>query len=114
MPETIEPANKQAILSGRDAVDAYREAHRLLHEQVKDRTVHEAHTPLLEQMLGSLDKEGFTSDKPELMERSSEILSKFWDASDDLNIKEIGFKDKADFDAKATETDRLALEGKWR
>ena len=110
MPEL----SKDPILPARQAVDAYREAHRLLHEQVKDRTVHDAHTPLLEQMFSSLSKGGFASDKPELTERSSEFLSKFWDASDDLNIKELGFKDKADYLVNATETDRLALEGKWR
>jgi len=102
MPETIEPANKQAILSGRDAVDAYREAHRLLHEQVKDRTVHDRHTPLLNKMVGDLKAQSFKD------------MGDFFAQSRLVNLNELGFIDQADFEAKATEADREALEQKWQ
>lgn len=101
-------------MAGRTAVDAYRTAHAQLHNKPYYRGVHDDHTPLLEQMLKGLSKQGFISDKPILIEMSSEILAKFFDASEDLSVQELGFKDKADFDAKVTEADLEALELKWR
>ena len=90
------------ILVGRTAVDAYREAHRKLHEKAYYRGVHGDHTPLLNTMLGKFKKQGFSS------------IQEFFDASELQNVKELGFKDKADFDAKATEADTLALREKWQ
>lgn len=98
MPEI----SKSKILAGRKAVDAYREAHELLHEQVKDRTVHDRHTPLLEQMLTELGMEGFVS------------LSGFFSESRLLNLNEFGFIDQADFEANATEADKIALRERWQ
>ena len=57
----IELIEKEKILAGRKAVDAYREAHRLLHSQSWHKGIPEAHTPLLEQMLKDLSKQGFYS-----------------------------------------------------
>ena len=93
--------NKQKILAGRKAVDAYREAHRQLHSKPWHRGIPEEHTPLLNTMLKAFKKQGFNT------------IQGFFDASDELNIQEFGFADREDFEAKATETDREALELKW-
>lgn len=53
-------ADKQKILAGRKAVDAYRIAHtKLYYEPHAD--IPKAHTPLLEKMLSALKKLGFNS-----------------------------------------------------
>lgn len=89
------------ILAGRASVDAYREAHRRLHEQPWHRGIPREHTPLLYDLMGSLGKQGFSS--PE----------KFFSASDESNMQELGFASKADFDARATIADRRTLEAMW-
>ena len=101
-PISADPNLVAQILTGRKAVDAYREAHRLLHEKPYYKGVHDDHMPLLETMKAALKKQGFDS------------LDAFWDASDDMNIKELGFKNRENFEAKATEVDRISLQGKWR
>lgn len=52
---------KDKILSGRKAVDAYRQAHTQLHSQPWHRGIPEEHTPLLEKMLADLKEQGFNS-----------------------------------------------------
>ena len=96
------PSDKSKIQAGRTAVEAYRESHRLLHSKPWHRGIPEEHTPLLNDLSAELKKQGLTS------------LEEFFAASEELNIKELGFKDRADFEAKATEADREALEGKWQ
>ena len=95
-------ATKAKVLKGRAAVDAYREAHRLLHSEPWHKGVPEAHTPLLLELRKKLGKLGFNT------------IQDAFDASDELNIQELGFKDKADFGAKAAEANRKALELKWQ
>ena len=95
-------SDKRKVLKGREAVDAYRTAHTNLYLDGWYKGISEAHTPLLEQLLKDLSEQGFNS------------LDEFFTASWELNIQELGFKDKADFDSKATDADRKALEGKWR
>jgi len=122
--------NKQTILIGRDAVDAYRTAHTQLYAAGWHKGIPEEHTPLLEKMLGDLKKVGFNS------------LDEFFAASEELNVQELGFKDKKDFEAGIAKLNvdaekqilidgegnpievvidtpeakvlRKALEGKWR
>ena len=100
--------NKQKILAGRKAVDAYRTAHTALHQKPWHRGIPEEHTPLLRAMVKVLEKQGFASSKTE------EVLAKFWEASDLLNIQELGFEDRQDFEERATDADREALEGMWQ
>ena len=94
--------DKQKILDGRKGVFSYRDAHTKLH---KDKPWHkgvpEEHTPLLEKMLVDLKEQGLNS------------LSEFFSASDELNIQELGFKDKADFETKGTKANRETLKGMW-
>jgi hypothetical protein len=93
--------DKAKILLGRQAVDAYREAHRLLYEKPWHRGIPEEHTPLLNTTLDALRQQGLNS------------LEEFFAASEELNIQELGFQDKADFETKASEADIEALEGMW-
>lgn len=100
--------SKDNILAGRKAVDAYRTAHTQLHSKPWHKGIPEEHTPLLKVMVKALEKQGFTSEKTE------EVLAKFWDASDLLNLQELGFKDRQDFEKRATDKDREALEETWQ
>lgn len=94
--------SKENILAGRNAVDAYRADHARLHDKPWHRGIPEEHTPLLNELLAEIKKQGLTS------------LDEFFDASEELNMQELGFKDRMDFETKATEADREALEGMWR
>jgi hypothetical protein len=93
--------SKENILAGRNAVDAYREAHRQLYSKPWHRGIPEEHTPLLNNLLADLKGRGFTS------------LDQFFDASEELNIQELGFASREDFELKASAADREALEGMW-
>ena len=93
--------NKQTIKKGRDAVDAYRQAHTALHSKPWDRGVPAKHTPHLNALLLALQAKGFTS------------LDQFFDASDELNVQELGFKDRRDSETRCKDADRQALERMW-
>ena len=96
------PIEKQKILKGRGAIDDYRIAHTALHKKEWHRGIPEEHTPLLIKALDILKEQGFYS------------LEEFFNTSEELNMQELGFKDRKDFEAKATEAGREALDGKWR
>lgn len=65
-------ADKQKVLAGRKAVDAYRIAHTKLYYKPQPANIPEAHTPLLNRMLDALRRLGFNS------------LDEFFNASDSL------------------------------
>ena len=90
------------VLEGRKAVDVYREDHYQLHSKPWHRGIPKEHTPLLNKLLAELEKQGFNS------------LQEFWEVSEELNIKELGFNSRADFVARATKSDSEALERKWQ
>jgi len=94
--------NKQKILKGRKAVDAYRTAHAKLYEKGWHRGIPEEHTPLLNIMLKVFKAQGF------------DTIQEFFDASEELNIKELGFTNREDFDKRAKDTDREALDRMWQ
>lgn len=106
--------NKQKVLKGRGAVDAYRQAHYELHQKPWHRGIPEEHTPLLETLVDALEKLGFTSSETDFEPKKTEILAKFFDASELLNFKELGYKDRDDFTANATDADREALGEMWQ
>lgn len=93
--------DKVRILAGREAVDEYRAAHTELHSMPWHRGVPEEHTPLLDNLLVKLEGQGLNS------------LDEFFTTSEELNIQELGFEDKADFDSRATEADWEALKEMW-
>jgi hypothetical protein len=93
--------SKDNILAGRNAVDAYREAHHQLHLQPWHRGIPQEHTPLLDNLLADLKGRGFT------------LLDEFFDASEELNMQELGYIDRQHFTANATDTDSQALEEMW-
>ena len=64
--------NKQKILAGRKAVDAYRTAHGKLYNKSWHKGIPEEHTPLLSIMLGAFRGLGFNS------------TQEFFDASETL------------------------------
>ncbi len=97
MPEI----SKQKIISGRKAVEAYRTAHTALHRESWRKTIPDEHTPLLNIMLKAFKGLGFNT------------IQEFFNASELLNIQELGFIDRKDFEARATESDNEALEAKW-
>lgn len=87
------------VLEGRKAVDAYREAHCQLHNKPWHRGIPEEHTPLLNKLLIELEEQGFSS------------LDEFFDASEELNVQELGFKSREEMMGKATPEQ---LEVMWR
>lgn len=105
--------DKDKILTGRKAVDAYRKAHRQLHSKPWHRGIPEEHTPLLEKLVADLEKIGITSVELDFEPKKTEILAKLWADSDKLNLQELGFASREDFDARATEINREALRLKW-
>ena len=91
--------SKGKILTGRKAVDAYREAHTALYAVNPQRkSIPEEHTPLLNKLKADFKKQGFES------------LDQFFAANDQLNLEEAGLAGKADL----TEADRKVLEEKWK
>jgi len=90
------------ILAGRTAVDAYRTAHTQMHSKPWHKGIPQEHTPLLNILLDGLKEQDFNS------------LDEFFDASEELNVKELGFTDRRDFERRATDEDREALEEMWR
>ena len=94
--------SKENITAGRNAVDAYRADHAKLYDKPWHRGIPQEHTPLLNNLLAELTGQGFES------------LGQFFEASEELNMQELGFKDRADFETKATEADREAIERMWQ
>ena len=90
------------ILEGRKAVDVYREDHYQLHSKPWHRDIPKEHTPLLSKLLTELEQQGFNS------------FQELWDASEELNIQQLGFNSRADFEARATKSDHEALERMWQ
>ena len=89
---------EEQILNGRKVVDAYRAAHSKLYEQGWHKFIPEKHTPLLNTMLVDLKKQGFNS------------LDEFFAASELLNIQELGFASKRDFETKVKEGSTTHIE----
>lgn len=81
-------ADKTKVLKGRGAVDAYRQAHTKLHSKGWHKGMSEEHTPLLDKVLVKFKEQGFNS------------LEDFFTASEELNIQELGFTSREDFDAE--------------
>ena len=100
--------------AGRKAVDAYRKAHTKLHEKGWRKGISEDHTQLLEKLVSDLEAAGVVSPETDFETKKTKVLSEFWEASDEQNVKELGFADKKDFDEKATKEDKDALRTKWR
>lgn len=108
------PMDRQKILAGRKALEAYRTAHAKLYKKPRRKTIPEEHTPLLKAMTNALEGLGFISAQADFEAKKTEVLAKFWEDSELLNIQELGFVDKEDFDKKATDTDRQALKEMWK
>lgn len=106
-------AKKRDVVAGRKIVDAYRKAHSDLSLGGWHKGIPEAHTPLLEKMVGALDKLGFSSSEIEFSARKNEVIEKFWDSSEIMNMKELGFTSRENFMANATKDDVLILDGMW-
>ena len=102
------------ISRGRKAVEAYRKAHAKLHEQGWRKGISEDHTPLLEKLVADLEAAGVVSSETDFECKKTKVLAEFWAASDEQNVKELGFVDRKDFDEKATKEDKDALRLKWR
>ena len=87
------------VLEGRKAAEAYREAHHQLYSKPWHRGIPEEHKPLLNILLGGLKEQDFNS------------LDEFFDASEELNAQELGFKSKEEMMEKATPEQ---LEVRWQ
>lgn len=68
-------ADKQKILKGREAVDAYRTAHIQLYAGGWHKGIPEAHTPLLDTLSFALKKEGFNGTLEEFFKASEELTA---------------------------------------
>ena len=88
---------KKRVLAGRKAVDQYRADHSQLRAFNLGKGIHNAHTPLLNTMLKEFKKQDFNS------------IQEFFDASEELNVQELGFSSSEDFKSKATRADIEAL-----
>lgn len=88
--------DKAKILTGRNAIDTYREAHRQLHNEPWHRGIPEEHTPLLNKLLAELKGQGFNS------------IRELFDASKDLNAIETGIMRR---EIKQNREDLLLLTG---
>lgn len=84
MPEL----DRQKVLAGRKAIEAYRTAHAALYSKPWHKGVPEEHTPLLKALINVLKGFGFTSSETDFEPRKTEILAKFFDASNKLDITE--------------------------
>jgi len=90
--------DKEKILAGRKAVEAYRTAHTKLYDKGWHKGIPEEHTPLLNIMLKAFKEQGFNS------------LREFFDTSEELNIQELGFASREDL----SDAGREALNRMWR
>lgn len=97
----MDEQKKQRVLSGRQAVNAYRLAHTKLHLRGWHKGIPEGHTPLFNTLLAELKKHGSGS------------LDEFFKSSELLNMQELGFVSRGDFETKATGIDIADFERKW-
>jgi len=102
------------ILKGRKVVDAYRASHAQLYLGSWNKDIPAQHTPLLEKLVLDAEVDGFISIKPDFISRKDEILATFFDASEELNMKQLGFKDRKDFERRAKPEDWAKLEEMWK
>lgn len=89
------------VVTGRQAVDAYRLAHAQLYQAGWHQGIPKEHTPLLDDLLAELERQGSSS------------LDQLFNSSQELNIEELGFESKDNFEARATEAEREALDRMW-
>jgi len=101
--------SNQKIIKGRGAVDAYREAHRLLHANGWYKGISEDHTPLLKKLVADLERIGVTSEELEVEPKKTKILAKFWAESDEQNVKDAGLEGK-----ELAKDDRAILAEMWK
>ena len=109
-----ELTSRDNVLTARQAVDAYRQAHLQLH---RSRSWHEGipaeHTALLEQLIKDLELIGYKGTGKNVLARAPGVLKQTFDCSRELNVKDLGFTDTADFNARRTRSDEEALEEMW-
>ena len=98
----MDEQKRSKILSGRKAVDAYRLAHSQLYLTGWHKGIPEEHTPMLNASLAELKKHGFIS------------LQEFGDASQEMNIKELGSASKSEFLKRTKPVDYERLMLKWQ
>ncbi len=97
----MDEERKLKIRAARKAVDSYREAHAHLYKEGWRKEIPKEHTTLLEQLLAELQNQGFSS------------LEQFFAQSEELNIEELGFTSRDEFERRAKEKEREALERMW-
>ena len=109
-----ELTSRETVLSARQAVDAYRQAHfQLHHSKPWHKDIPSDHTALLEQLVTELERIGYAGSGKDIPERAPGVLRQAFDCSRELNVKDLGFTDTADFNARAKEADMVALEEMW-
>lgn len=107
MPErivTISSEERDKVSKVRKAVDAYREAHRIIHSVPWHKGVPDEHTAPLLKLKSAFVKLGY---------KEETVLQDAFADSELLNVKELGFADMTDFNTKAKEADFVAFEEKW-
>ena len=97
----MDKQERYKVLSGRQAVNAYRLAHSQLYSGGWHKDIPEGHTPLFNTLLAELKKHGAGS------------LDEFFKSSELLNMQELGFVSREDFEAKATGIDIADFDRKW-
>ena len=113
-PKAIDLTSRDIVLSARQAVDAYRQAHYRLHREWPwHKDIPAEHTALLEQLVKDLELIGYKGTGNDIWGRVPGVLKQAFDCSRELNVKDLGFTDTADFNDNALNTDILALEEMW-
>ena len=114
-PKAIDLTSRDNVLSARQAVDAYRQAHYRLHREWPwHKDIPAEHTALLEQLIAALELIGYAGSGKDVLDRAPGVLKQAFDCSRELNVKELGFTDTADFNARAKRADMQALEEMWQ
>ena len=113
--EPIELTSRETVLLARQAVDAYRQAHLQLHRAKSwHKDIPAEHTAFLEQLITELELIGYAGTGKDILERAPGVLKQAFACSRELNVKDLGFTDVADFNAKAKRADMQALEELWQ
>lgn len=97
--ETLQGGVTNNLTRGRDYVNAYRYAHQQLYTRGWYRGISEDHTPLLKAMVEAIKSEGYTTTYLTFEYQKTDILQKFWYASDTQNAKELGYSSLEDFNS---------------
>ena len=100
--QPVDPSLAIPVLKGRAAVNEFRKAHEKMYSQLKTAEARsQQHNKLMGIMTWELSQAGYTS------------VDDFTKSSELMNVKQLGFEDKKDFDEKKTTSDSADYIDMW-